>query len=617
MLFDGGGKGGFQTVQMLGMINALKTGDPTTDTMIAMLLPFVLTKITAEVGRYGKDLWMRRFKIMWKRSYKRSISHRVGGRTNPNTTNSTTMDEDSYNCFLIKAIKLYIHKHCKFDMEEVDLELIDPNSLNVVNGGGGGNTPQRRQLRRAYENTRTNSASTYGMLQNCSIIQRPIKQRWHNVGVFDDNSVKIMMMESTENGTNRNNNSSGDSESTPAQTFELRLESDGASSIDSFVEKAYSWYLEELRKGESNDRYLYDLRGFDGRASHKSPVYGRYTLGDEKTFASLFSKQCHSLLEVVDQFQSKTGKYAVPGYPYKLGLLLHGPPGSGKTSFIKALAHYTDRHIVNVPLARIQTNQELMTLMFNNKFNVPGDPKPASLSFEQVIYVFEDIDAASDVVMRRDARKEKSPTTDVVQAALPPGRRAPAAGNLPPGVFPSTASRPTFGGLDGDDLNLTGILNALDGVVDTPGRIVIMTTNHPEMLDPALIRPGRIDKKLELSYMHQSDVVAMVEHYYQTRLSDFDKERVIQAVTGGKDGEPLKLVPAHVEQRSMDEDTVGAMIEWLEKERERLLVGRSVNDDTVTDTEESSAQAGSDSACGKVIQGCITPPPAEGCRTDP
>lgn len=51
-----------------------------------------------------------------------------------------------------------------------------------------------------------------------------------------------------------------------------------------------------------------------------------------------------------------------------------------------------------------------------------------------------------------------------------------------------------FGG--DDDLNLAGLLNVLDGVVDTPNRIVIMTTNHPEKLDPALIRPGRINKKV-------------------------------------------------------------------------------------------------------------------------
>jgi hypothetical protein len=55
-----------------------------------------------------------------------------------------------------------------------------------------------------------------------------------------------------------------------------------------------------------------------------------------------------------------------------------------------------------------------------------------------------------------------------------------------------------------DQLSLSGVLNVLDGVVDTPGRIVIMTTNHPEILDPALIRPCRVDKKLMLGFMTSS-----------------------------------------------------------------------------------------------------------------
>ena len=46
-----------------------------------------------------------------------------------------------------------------------------------------------------------------------------------------------------------------------------------------------------------------------------------------------------------------------------------------------------------------------------------------------------------------------------------------------------------------------GLLNVLDGVVDSPGRIVIMTTNFPDALDAALIRPGRMDKKIHLGYM--------------------------------------------------------------------------------------------------------------------
>ena len=51
--------------------------------------------------------------------------------------------------------------------------------------------------------------------------------------------------------------------------------------------------------------------------------------------------------------------------------------------------------------------------------------------------------------------------------------------------------------------------------MDTPERIVVMTTNHPEILDPALIRPGRIDQKLLLGYMNARNVIEMIKHYFQ------------------------------------------------------------------------------------------------------
>ena len=61
-----------------------------------------------------------------------------------------------------------------------------------------------------------------------------------------------------------------------------------------------------------------------------------------------------SLLRLLREFEERQGKYGVSGVPHKLGLLLHGPPGTGKTSMIKALAQHTGRSIVNVPLAQVR-----------------------------------------------------------------------------------------------------------------------------------------------------------------------------------------------------------------------------------------------------------------------
>jgi hypothetical protein len=61
-----------------------------------------------------------------------------------------------------------------------------------------------------------------------------------------------------------------------------------------------------------------------------------------------------------------------------------------------------------------------------------------------------------------------------------------------------------------DKLDLAGLLNVLDGVVDCPGRLLVLTTNHPEKMDRALIRPGRVDKMIHLGYIQPAQAMLVV-----------------------------------------------------------------------------------------------------------
>ena len=288
--------------------------------------------------------------------------------------------------------------------------------------------------------------------------------------------------------------------------------------------------------------------------SASSRVYKRYKLSDEKSFDCIFFKEKQLLLKMLDNFQNKTGRYAIKGFPHKLGLLLHGPPGTGKTSLIKALAQHTGRHVVSIPLARIETNQELMDIVFDQTFSVKGEDIPLKHSFKDIIFVMEDVDAASPIVMSRALDKDKKPAvedkpvkvdddlgdlmagsgTDVKGDEKGGDGDADLAKAILNSMNDAGGSSKTMGmGVKGsmygskyDRLDLAGLLNVLgisvfvvlfvmlfcdmtpvahlvctDGVVDCPNRILVMTTNHPEKLDAALIRPGRIDKIMKLDYM--------------------------------------------------------------------------------------------------------------------
>ncbi|KAG6610979.1 mitochondrial chaperone BCS1-B [Phytophthora cinnamomi] len=320
----------------------------------------------------------------------------------------------------------------------------------------------------------------------------------------------------------------------------------GASArIDKFINDAFAKYqlLELLKLANDKKRYMYvqavqeaakpsgNSEGEENSGKKATPavVYKRYALSGEKSFKNLFFDEKPQLLQLLDSFMARSGKFAIKGFPYKLGLLLHGPPGTGKTSLIKAVAQYTKRHIVTISLGKVKTNQELMNALFDLRFAVEGVDLPVNMTFEDVVFVMEDIDCAASVVMARENKPE---------ASRRQRKRLSSS---------SSAS---------DKLNLSGLLNVLDGVIDCPGRIVIMTTNHPEKLDPALIRPGRVNKKLMLGYMNSAQVQNMIEYYFATTCTRMQRE-ALQGVTGSA----TPVTPAAVEALCSEHDDVDAVVE--------------------------------------------------------
>ena len=117
-------------------------------------------------------------------------------------------------------------------------------------------------------------------------------------------------------------------------------------------------------------------------------------------------------------------------------------------------------------------------------------------------------------------------------------------------------------------------------VLNVVGFVGLVTTNHPELLDPALIRPGRIDKKILLGYMSCSDIIKMLEHYFMAELANSQRMRVDDVINGNPSlGRPqLNLTPAQVEQLAAEHDELDDMIAALEeKGRSRMHLEPSPN----------------------------------------
>ena len=238
-------------------------------------------------------------------------------------------------------------------------------------------------------------------------------------------------------------------------------------------------------------------------------TYKRYRLAASKTFDSLFFPEKDELLSLLDAFHAGTGRFAVKGSPKKLGVLLHGPPGTGKTSLIKALAARLDRSIVSIPLGRIKTNQELFDAVFDMKYGVADADVPVRLTFKQTVFVLEDVDAASSVVLKRSsstpepvapapapAEKDGDPIKALLECLFNGDDKAISG----PTMALTGALKPTR-----DWLDLSGILSRPRRGRRHADRILVMTTNHPGRLDPALVRPGRVDVRLRLGYVQRTE----------------------------------------------------------------------------------------------------------------
>ena len=268
-----------------------------------------------------------------------------------------------------------------------------------------------------------------------------------------------------------------------------------------------------------NDSFIFTMKPFE----------------TNRSFENLFGEEIDIIRKRVNFFRDNKDWYDRKGIPYTLGILVSGNPGTGKTSLIKCISNEMHRHIINVHLTDQMSKQQIENLFFNEHIKVTqnGHTDIYTIPINRRIYVLEDIDCQCDIVLERsnDGGEEvlmKNEIHNLKQrlALFQNIWDSKASPQTTEQLFkklhtleqmPNT--KKTEENYD-NKITLSFLLNLFDGVLETPGRIIFMTTNFAEKLDKAFIRPGRIDVISKFGFSTPSQIRQIIEHRYDTTLSD-------------------------------------------------------------------------------------------------
>lgn len=219
--------------------------------------------------------------------------------------------------------------------------------------------------------------------------------------------------------------------------------------------------------------------------------------------------------------------YSNRGIPYRRGYLLYGPPGTGKSSLSFAIAGYFQLKIYIVSLNSPSMNEENLGSLFGEL------PK-------QCVVLLEDIDTAGLTHTREIPQKPAEPDNDPSK----PGQ--------------STEPRQPIEAVRKEEpsgrLSLSALLNIIDGVASQEGRVLVMTTNHIEKLDKALIRPGRVDMMVKFNLADSTMIATIFKAIFATIDADSPRVKKRSAAIGSEENHTCAVQSEGVQAKHSELD---------------------------------------------------------------
>lgn len=268
--------------------------------------------------------------------------------------------------------------------------------------------------------------------------------------------------------------------------------------IDNLINTSYEYHnanVDNIDTDKYKD-YIYMVAN-----QNRFITYNQYNYNNDITFDELFLNEKDTLMNHLTEFKEGKSKHKF------ISLLLHGKPGTGKTSIIRMMANYFNRSVVYIKLNEIKNMQTLLEVIHSEEYEITGgyenDFNTVNIGSNKII-VFEDIDACCEnLIKKRNSNLDDNDANDNSNINSKKANKKKMVNNR--------------GYVDFEDentLTFDDILNALNGVIPNNDLIFVMTTNHVNKIDNALTRPGRITLNLELNEIKKDTISLMIHKYY-------------------------------------------------------------------------------------------------------
>jgi hypothetical protein len=444
-----------------------------TQQLMLMMLPIMLSTITQIITRLFnaliKSQLLSNFIELLTPFFNRTLGVKspseyiIIQRTRQSTTSALNIDSDQkYNGILIISVIEFLSK------------------LNLTISCGNVNHAQSDDLTISSENLRL-KARKYHF----------IPKTYYE---YDNMQIKYSKTESESNNGEKDTSSKNNGATNSNINYKLHITSHTRTfqQIHDFVHKCYCEHIDTINPVADKEcrKMFYQIKSEDDSvALFKMYKYG--TCEPENAFKGIFIPK-----KIMKQLRSQLDKFK-RGEINKFIVLFTGVPGCGKTTVQRAIIEYLDRSFIMQKLSHNKNDDALMDLYLSPKINT-DDGCIITVPLNERIYVLEDADTDSKIMLCRKKAISENNIENV-----PISRNNKIEIKLE-NKSESTDNHATTG----------GFLNALDGIKRLDNFAMLISTNHPELLDEAVIRYGRITLKINLVKMTAEDAQDMISYHF-------------------------------------------------------------------------------------------------------